>query len=223
MIRKLVDMVWIENSEKIKYLVPLLKSFDQGTGTIATLNYDNAIELAAADSGINLQTGIEQWSESGSFPKVTNGIYLLKLHGSIDWSRQTPNLTPQRPLPHQVIRKPLPEELKIAGFRPEVIFGQRNKLTAKGPFLDLLRVFKEQLNEADRLTVIGYSFRDDHVNEYISQWFNGAETRTIRIINGERFPSPDMEFAKQLISVTPRVEVSKMGAKEGIAKYFIKN
>jgi hypothetical protein len=47
----------------------------------------NTVELAAKSSGIEIHTGIEEWSNSGSFPKCENGICLLKLHGSIDWMR----------------------------------------------------------------------------------------------------------------------------------------
>jgi hypothetical protein len=34
----------------------------------------------------------------------------------------------------------------------------------------LLAEFEEQLADADQLIVIGYSFRDDHVNEVIRNW-----------------------------------------------------
>ncbi len=62
-----------------------------------------------------------------------------------------------------------------------VIFGQHNKLTAEGPFLDLLKRFDEQLQNSDLLTVVGYSFRDSHINFYISKFLNqyGGKIRIV--------------------------------------------
>jgi hypothetical protein len=57
---------------------------------------------------------------------------------------------------------------------PGLIFGQRNKLTADGPYLDLLRQFQYQLSQSKSLIVVGYSFRDEHINTYISQWLNSS-------------------------------------------------
>jgi hypothetical protein len=37
------------------------------------------------------------------------------------------------------------------------------------------------------LLVIGYSFRDPHVNHYIAQWFNDEPNRHVIILNGEGF------------------------------------
>jgi hypothetical protein len=48
------------------------------------------------------------------------------------------------------------EEMMKGQARPAVIFGQRNKLTAEGPFLDLLRAFREELSRSTSLTVVGY-------------------------------------------------------------------
>ncbi len=84
---------------------------------------------------------------------------------------------------HQAISLVSEEALREVGFRPAVVFGQRNKLTAEGLFLDLLRSFRDGLAGADRLTVVGYSFRDPHINEYLSQWLNEDEGRRIRVIN----------------------------------------
>jgi hypothetical protein len=216
MIRGLIKMVWVESTKKVGYLLPLLQMKTQSNLTIATLNYDNTVELAAKSLGKDVQTGIVEWSKFGSLPKFDNGICLLKLHGSIDWMRQ-PKRTPLSQekiwvLPHDKMEK-------YESFKPVVIFGQRNKLSAKGPFLDLLRAFGENLKEADRLTIIGYSFRDEHINEQIRKWLNNS-TGMIRIINGGEFLKTANWFARRLIELKERVEVLKMGAKEGIAKCF---
>jgi hypothetical protein len=43
----------------------------------------------------------------------------------------------------------------VAVETPMVIYGQRNKLTTEGNFLDLLRQFDEELSKSDLLTVVG--------------------------------------------------------------------
>ncbi len=105
-------------------------------------------------------------------------------------------------------------------FRPAVVFGQRNKLTAEGPFLDLLRSFRDGLAGADRLTVVGYSFRDPHINEYLSQWLNEDEGRRIRVIDpgfeGNR--EPYAEALKR--HGRERMEIIPKGAKEGLLETF---
>jgi len=220
MIQELVNMVWVEDSSRVEYLKPLLRFFAGGEGVVATLNYDNTVELAGKSAGIDVDTGISEWSKLGAFPAKQNSIYLLKLHGSIDWSLKEVAPAPERPLSSQIISQLPADLIKEKGFRPAVIFGQRNKLTAKGPFLDLLELFKEKLNESGRLTVIGYSFRDEHVNEHVRQWLNKDPNRRVRIINGEEFDMTNSEFTKELGAVQGRIEILKLGAKDGISECF---
>jgi len=220
MIRNLTEMVWVKDPKKVEYLLPILQMKMQSNLTIATLNYDNTIELAVKSLGKAVQTGIEEWSNSGSFPKFDNGIGLLKLHGSIDWRFWPSGIDSSRPLSQDHIRVTPLDEMKANGsLPPAVIFGHRNKLTAKGPFLDLLRAFEETLKEADRLTIIGYSFRDEHINEQITKWINTSKGK-IRIINKDSFSSTDIKFARSLIGIKERVDVFNMGAKDGIPKCF---
>lgn len=79
---------------------------------------------------------------------------------------------------------------------PMVIFGQRNKLTVEGPFLELLKQFDEQLQRTDLLTVIGYSFRDTHINFYITKYLNQYKGK-IRIVD-PNFDTMDVEYVKDL-------------------------
>jgi len=220
MIRKLVDLVWIEDQTKVAHLGPLLSSHDQAVLVVATLNYDNAFELAGQAAGVTVETGIGAITDTGRFPTIEKGVYLLKLHGSIDWSLQDISPSPEKPLASQAIQKVSTEVMRTSGYRPALIFGQRNKLTAKGPFLDILAVFREQLTKAERLTVIGYSFRDEHVNEYIGQWLNADRIRKLRIINGEKFAPAPGEFAYQLLQLPGRVELIPSIASVGIRDCF---
>lgn len=222
MIRVLVNIVWIDQAESIAYMMPLVSLLGaQRRLTIATLNYDNSIELLAQSASVPCTTGIDEWSRTGSFAPTGDGIFLIKLHGSIDWALDRDKHLEDRPMPHSIIRQVDAEEIKKPRFRPGVIFGQRNKLTAEGPFLDLLRAFQQELSRSDILTVVGYSFRDDHVNEYISQWLNQSRERKMRIINPhfDRSPSP---YAGQLSRFGgTQVEIIREPAGAGLAKLYL--
>lgn len=222
MIRVLANIVWIDKAERIAYLRPLVSLVDvQARLTVATLNYDNSIEQLTKSASVPCTTGIDAWSRTGSFEPSSSGIFLIKLHGSIDWALERNQSSEDRPIPHSVIRQADASEFNKAKFQPAVIFGQRNKLTAEGPFLDLLRVFQRELSRSDILTVVGYSFRDDHVNEYISQWLNQSRERKLRIINPyfDRSPSP---YAGQLVRFgRDRVEVFREPAGAGLAKLYL--
>ena len=67
MIAALKDLVWVEKPESVSHLGPLLNLMQrQGRLVIATLNYDNCVELLARSQEVPCETGIERWSERGS-------------------------------------------------------------------------------------------------------------------------------------------------------------
>ncbi len=201
MIAALKELVWIDEPKAVKHLGPLVNLLRrQKRLVIATLNYDNAVEILAESQNIECETGIERWSDTGNFDFAGEGLSLQKLHGSIDWVRESKARQPDRPMPHSVIRRVTHEEMMKGEARPAVIFGQRNKLTAEGPFLDLLRAFREELSASKTLTVVGYSFRDPHINVYISQWLNASRDHQIRIINGPGFEGETtIEYVRDLL------------------------
>ena len=206
MIAALRDLVWIEKAMAIRYLGPLLNLLHhQKRLVIASLNYDNGIELLANSQGVPCITGIERWSTSGSFEFDSEGFFIIKLHGSIDWTWERNTQTLERPMPHSVIRQVNPDKAKELQLRPAVIFGQRNKLTAEGPFLDLLRAFRQELSQASKLTVVGYSFRDPHINVFISQWLNAGRDRVIRIVNGPNSENQPVEYIQALLNLRNQI------------------
>jgi hypothetical protein len=170
MIRKLTELVWCEKQENVRYLTPFVLQGLQDTLTVATLNYDNTIELACEAVGVPCTIGLENWAQQGEFRKPPHGIELLKLHGSVDWSWiPDPAAAPGIPISYGLVQQvPLGERRTP----PVLIFGGGNKLTTTGPFLDLLKAFQRRLEEKDVLLVIGYSFRDMHINEIIIRWIN---------------------------------------------------
>lgn len=226
MIAALKDLVWIEDTSKVTYLAPLLNALSkQGRLVVATLNYDNSLELLSTSQNVTCHTGISDWSTQGRFDVSSEGLHLLKLHGSIDWLREYDETSTGR-MPIVKIRQLAPQEVKRLELRPAVIFGNRNKLTAEGPFLDLLRAFQEELADSLMLTVIGYSFRDPHINVYISQWLNGNATRVLRIVNGENFnlTSDTAPYLRDLLRFTEanpqRVQIVAENASAGLTTLY---
>lgn len=204
MTAELKNLVWIDAADRVSHLAPiinLLKS--QGRLAIATLNYDNGVELLASTHGVGCDTGIDAWSTGGEATFAKQDIALLKLHGSIDWTWEEGNRTQTRPMPHRLVRRVESSQLKDSRTIPCVIFGQRNKLTAEGPFLDLLRAFQRELAQTRTLTIIGYSFRDPHINVFISHWLNGQVDRVLRVVNGPNFVTGarDVDFGRNLLEL----------------------
>jgi NAD-dependent SIR2 family protein deacetylase len=224
MILMLKDLAFIEEASKVEYLKPLLEKLSsQGRLVVATLNYDNGVELVAHSQSVGCNTGIENWSEKGVFDFSSDGLHLIKLHGSIDWSWQQKVRTPERPLSHSVIRQTATEQFKSSVERPAVIFGQRNKLTAEGPFLDLLRQFQNELDNCDLLTVIGYSLRDDHINTYVSKWLNETTDHKLRIVDPS-FGNTEIAYVKEIISLKSnrpdQVEIIDKPAGQALAELY---
>lgn len=205
----LEELTLIRDDNKVEYLKPILNlARGQGRLFVTTLNYDNGIELLSRANGVPCDTGIDEWKTTGVLNYPDDGIELIKLHGSIYWFWSRDARTFAEKLPHRRIRtkshfdETLPTTVLVE--TPMVIFGQHNKLTAEGPFLDLLKRFDEELQRTSVLTVVGYSFRDSHINFYISKFLNqyggkirivdpGFKTSTIKYI----------EFLKEFSTVRP--------------------
>ncbi len=103
-------------------------------------------------------------------------------------------------------------------------------MTADGPFLDILRAFRQELGreDVDTLTVIGYAFRDPHVNINISQWLNRTDKNKIRIVDPNFEDSSEIYVAdlkKMRASQPDRIQVIKhdercCGASEALTMMY---
>ncbi|WP_331070984.1 hypothetical protein [Longimicrobium sp.] len=224
MIRSLIDLVWVREPARVDYLRPLLQFADRQPSAVvlAGLNYDNAVELSATASDIVISRGVGRWVGSGQL-EFGGGLKYLKLHGSVDWELTRGGPDSQQLLPEVGIREIPSERVQAGGFRPAVIFGQRNKLTAEGPFLQLLAEFQNELQRTDVLTVIGYSFRDPHVNEYVTRWINSETKHVLRIVD-PYFKSTSIPYARSLLQLSvahpERVKIIEVDAREAIADLF---
>ncbi len=167
--------------ENLSYLMPLVKLGDSSDGlTVATLNYDLTVELACRQAHVTADTGIEHWIEHRRWQWAREGLRLLKLHGSIDWCwKELPGERGEMPM-LTVVQSVEPASENRA---PALVFGARNKLKPNGPFLSLLSEFEDQLRASDDLIVVGYSFRDDHINEIIRRWTREDKRHTVTLID----------------------------------------
>lgn len=220
--------------KKVDYLAPLVeRGAEEGGVTIATLNYDLSIEQIATAREIRLTTGIERWLETGRWEWPSDGVRLLKLHGSINWMWDLADHVDGH-LPRETMC--VIGDSPIEGGRPGVVFGQRGKLRAQGPFLGLLSELEKMMSDAQRLIVIGYSFRDDHVNELIQRWTYEDIQRSILVVDPNwpdefLYPGPG-DFRSNLNNYlipqawvkeprfTPRLEVYRENCSDALLHLF---
>jgi hypothetical protein len=209
----LKTITWIKSPERIAYLNPIInKAINENRLVVATLNYDNSIEYLAQNKGVICNLGIDNWAKTGLIDIQKDCLHLLKLHGSMDWyigfSSEPEYLSP----PIKRSKQPLSDS-----FPPAIIFGQRNKLTAEGPFLDLLIAFREELRKVNKLIIIGYSFHDEHINTYIMNWLANNNDNCLKIID-PGFNNNDTIFVKNIKNhlESDRLQVIDRPASEGL-------
>ena len=158
---------------------------------IATLNYDIGVENASANAGLLVDTGVEKWKGGMSWEWDENAdVRLLKLHGSIDWGRP---YGVEECLPEdepRMVRIQSREEWSVnrglddRSLQPlGLVFGLRGKLRPDGPFLAMLVEFWNWLLAAERLVVVGYSFRDEHINKLIEDWIGVRKGCVVEIVD----------------------------------------
>lgn len=209
MLDVLKRVAWVSDESAVSYLQPLVRWATGGGSVVATLNYDNCVELAARSVGESANTGLREWSKTGILPPTKKGTWLLKLHGSVNWHEALYG--------GDWIETAVPEQLRES----KIIFGAGNKLSAEGPYLQLLSRFREILAESQVLAVVGYSFRDPHINEIIAEWHRvKVGTACIRIANGPRFSYDDEPFFRRNDTKDVCRTNSGLWAEEAFARWY---
>jgi hypothetical protein len=224
----LCELLWLprDSSKSIAYLDPLRSILKrQGSVWVGTLNYDNVLERFAERVGADYSTGLDSKGfnvrQGYSFRFTVGGFHILKLHGSLNWTlhspgtSSTPGVVPQ---PFVLQRDAPPSYASMSEAEPALLFGD-SKLTARGPFLTLLTMFRAALRNATRLTVVGYSFRDDHVNAQIANFLNEQSWSRLTIIDPCTRGLP--EFVDQMLRACgDRVTLLRKTAGEGLREVF---
>lgn len=147
---------------------------------IFTLNHDELIERFFnhnkdfSDGFASDRYGHRIWSPDNFKTK----IFLLKLHGSINWFRILGQ-------DYYEDRIGIYEELHRNGDRPLMLIGSFNKLQAytRSINFELQCLFSKQLNETDDLIISGYSFGDQGINSRIINWALASRNRRIFLIH----------------------------------------
>jgi len=179
-----------------------------------TLNYDTLLEDAADAAGVILLDGFlgsirrvfrpESFGFDFYFPgSTTEGkvhrldrvAHLYKLHGSINWYRETP--TEQNPFGiYSAIGKEAGSDALI--FPTPV----KQELATGVPYSEMFRRFSEAICQPQSvLFIVGYGFGDDHVNAIIRQALLVPSFRLVVVS-----PSGESEFLQKLVECKdPRI------------------
>lgn len=216
LLRSFVDFIysglqeWLELSDpkRVTYLRGLSELCIQDASLdIFSLNYDLSIETALSAAGIQFSNGFAAnavWSPTSL--KEAAKIRLLKLHGSLDWVDDEVYGLCSLQYPRHENAETIQGELT----RPLLIFGTAHKLSAREPFLTLAYHFSQRILQTRVLSIVGYSFGDDHVNQIIEQGLRRNQDLRIivvspsaeKLVNGQRF-----------LERNPRVSTIPKGAK----------
>lgn len=210
---ELFKWINISNYDDSSYFVGL-KSLVSDIGSavrVFTLNYDICVEKSLNRSGINIELGFNdkrQW-EAAKFDTNENSdvdIYLYKLHGSIDWTRDVNGVL-------TLCDTPQPS--------PELIFGTAAKLSSIDPYLFYVHELRKySLNEALRyIVVVGYSFSDGYINTLVSQAVARSEYLKILVVA----PTDNVHQEARRISQCLGVTEGKVVYENMTAKDFFEN
>lgn len=127
---------------------------------IFTTNYDRAIEKVIEDNGLDYTNPfnnrpfsdglkIDEWSHGKAF---TRSVWLTKLHGSINWRYGNDE--------QQIIQADESHSEKNSILYP----GFKGK-PEKTPFKEFHQYFAGCLEKCDTFLILGFSFRDEHIND----------------------------------------------------------
>lgn len=181
MLRALIDLLGVEPNG-VGYLEPMLRATD--LVAIASLNYDLAVETAGDNFGLDVDTGLSNWTGGYEWSWRSDAdVRLLKLHGSIDYVLASHQATSDRMAGDRLDRTDSDDDNRPQFGSPAMVFGQGSKLRSDGPFLAMLVELDRILERTEWLTIIGYSFRDDHINAALTRWVNGSLAERLTIID----------------------------------------
>jgi hypothetical protein len=142
---------------------------------VFTLNYDLCVEEAYRseyneypERGFDRETRL--WSHELLEESVSDrNFYLYKLHGSIDWCKDTKT--------NRLTFSDSTSKIRVED--GEMIFGTTYKLQYVDPFLFLVYQLRRLSLEARLLLVIGYGFGDDHINGILRQALRGGDQKRL--------------------------------------------
>lgn len=156
-LKSFINTVTSIKPENVDYVRQLL-SYERPV-RIFSVNYDTLIEQFCNVYKKSYTDGFDYSWNPQLFNNHTMDFHLYKLHGSIMWYKTDRGDYLKLPLP------PAEENVKL-------IFGERanhlmlypmQKWEFDEPLLDMMMKFKQYLEKAHFVVVVGYSFRDPHM------------------------------------------------------------
>jgi hypothetical protein len=207
-VEKLRDWVEVENVTSAAHYRPIAIFQKQYIHPlrIFTLNYDKCIELACKSflyedetrncliergfGNEDISDEIWNWKkfkrdreEENSTNEKIPDIFLYKMHGSIDWTRDE-----NQNLIHKA-------HSRIKNF--EIIFGTRQKVKYYDPFLFFIYEFREYSLSSKMIIVCGYGFGDDHINGILRQSLESNNEKIIVVNKYSGTEQEGIEFVKK--------------------------
>lgn len=202
---------------------------NKGRLKVFSLNYDCCLEDACHINGIDITTGFDpitkRWDPS-LFWKDAKGINLYKLHGSIRWfGMRDKNLRGEDFKYHLQLAELKSEERPCFSNRfeirpePELILGPGNKIQPDDPFITLFFEFQKALTRAKTIVIIGYSYRDLHVNRVLDLAFDDGihifdvnpSSSSGRFLGEDRYHHIKLSAKKALLDRRALSEIEKIG------------
>lgn len=195
------------------YLQPLIHTaINRGIPNfcLVTTNYDTTVESYCYQRNIWCKVFAKHiFDDLHEFPQ---DLILIKLRGSIDWvlNSNTKRVS--------LIRNVQNTYLSKTAFHVPCMADERESPSlVKEVLLSELQAYKERLEQADILTVVGCSFENERQNVEFADWANAKEGRCIRVVD----PNP----SRNLIAFCERLEPEKvnllrMTAKDGYISLY---
>jgi hypothetical protein len=143
----------------------------KGKAVVVTTNYDPVIERFCGPFGLKLRDGFEgnpttergNWNPTWSFSDFSHdAVYLLKLHGSLNWRKQR--------VTNEIVRVPVSERVpRQSGeyLDNALLYPGSKGVPTEEPFKTLFATFEKLLKDAYTCVVLGYRFRDDNINAHL--------------------------------------------------------
>jgi hypothetical protein len=179
--KKIVNFVTLHNNTTTR--VAYYKKFYefqqsiQAPIRIFSLNYDQCIEKSKPND-YEIECGFDdenKWSSErfNNTNNISAGIFLYKLHGSIDWIRDVKT--------GELMRYDSPNE------NAELIFGTDAKLQSVDPFLFNVYELRNYSLLCKMIVIIGYSFNDSHINGLLGQALRASNRKLLVVDNKDEY------------------------------------
>jgi hypothetical protein len=186
---------------------------------VFSLNYDLCVERLERD-GVSVEAGFpghgpeaiwdwERFEGGDSGASQPPQILLYKLHGSIDWKRDSNQ---------NLYRVEQIETVDYDGM--EIIFGRDFKLEAADPYLFYAYEFRRYCLLARLIVCIGYSFGDWHINKMLAQALRDDASRKIMVITRVK-DQKDADNKQEDVATRLSIDKDRVVVMQGSAKSFL--